>query len=205
MGWEDLNCWVSRGVFCLSLHALSLSAVSLAWWFPCQRICLQRENQIEGLSPDELASKAMQTYFSYLLLIRASQLTQQSRIRLPMQETQERWVQSLGQEDPLEEEMATLSSILAWRIPLPEEPGGLQSMGSQRVRHDWAHMHEHTCTSTHAQLLTRSKSLRPAPCLKGRESDLLVGVVSNHVQTCVKTTTTLTGTVLVFAHWSGVW
>ena len=53
-----------------------------------------------------------------------------------MQETQERWVQSLGQEDPLEEEMATLSSILAWRIPWPEEPGGLQSMGSQRVRHD---------------------------------------------------------------------
>ena len=45
-------------------------------------------------------------------------------------------VQSLGQEDPLEEEMATRSSILAWRIPLTEEPGGLQSMESQRVRHD---------------------------------------------------------------------
>ena len=45
-------------------------------------------------------------------------------------------VQSLGQEDPLEEEMATLSSILAWRIPWTEEPGGLQSMESQRVRHD---------------------------------------------------------------------
>ena len=47
-------------------------------------------------------------------------------------------VQSLGQEDPLEEEMATLSSILAWRIPWTEEPGGLQSMESQRVRHDRA-------------------------------------------------------------------
>ena len=45
-------------------------------------------------------------------------------------------VQSLGQEDPLEEEMATLSSILAWKIPWTEEPGGLQSMESQRVRHD---------------------------------------------------------------------
>ena len=44
---------------------------------------------------------------------------------------QERWVQTLGQEDPLEEEMATHSSILAWRIPCTEEPGGLQSMGSQ--------------------------------------------------------------------------
>ena len=45
-------------------------------------------------------------------------------------------VQSLGWEDPLEEEMATHSSILAWKIPWTEEPGGLQSMGSQRVGHD---------------------------------------------------------------------
>ena len=45
-------------------------------------------------------------------------------------------VRSLGQEDSLEKEMATHSSILAWRIPWTEEPGGLQSMGSQRVRHD---------------------------------------------------------------------
>ena len=53
-----------------------------------------------------------------------------------MQEPQETQVQSLGQEDPLEEEMATHSSILAWRIPWTEEPGELQSMGSQRVGHD---------------------------------------------------------------------
>ena len=46
------------------------------------------------------------------------------------------WVRSLGHEDPLEEGMATHSSILAWRIPWAEEPGGLQSLGSQRVRHD---------------------------------------------------------------------
>ena len=45
-------------------------------------------------------------------------------------------VQSLGQEDPLEEEMATHSSVLAWRIPWTEEPGGLQCMGSQRAGHD---------------------------------------------------------------------
>ena len=49
---------------------------------------------------------------------------------------QENWVKVLGREDPLEEEMATHSSILAWRIPWTEEPGGLQSMGSPRVRHD---------------------------------------------------------------------
>ena len=53
-----------------------------------------------------------------------------------MQATQERWVQSLSQEDPLEREMATHSSILAWTVPWTEWPGGLQSMGSQRVGHD---------------------------------------------------------------------
>ena len=53
-----------------------------------------------------------------------------------VQETQETQVQSLHGEDPLEEEMAIHSSILAWRIPWTEEPGGLQSVGSQRVRHD---------------------------------------------------------------------
>ena len=51
---------------------------------------------------------------------------------------QETWVQSLGLEYPLEKEMATHSSILAWEIPQTEEPGELQSMGSQRVGHDWA-------------------------------------------------------------------
>ena len=47
------------------------------------------------------------------------------------------WVQSLGQEDPLEKETATHSSILAWKIPRTEDPGELQSMGSQTVGHDW--------------------------------------------------------------------
>ena len=52
---------------------------------------------------------------------------------LAMQDT---WVQSLGQEDLLEKEMATYSSIPAWRIPWTEEPGGLPSMESQRIGHD---------------------------------------------------------------------
>ena len=51
---------------------------------------------------------------------------------------QETWVQSLGQEDPLEKGMATPSSILAWRLPWTEEPVGLQPTGWQRVGHDWA-------------------------------------------------------------------
>ena len=64
---------------------------------------------------------------------RASLVAQRVK-RLPaMQET---WVRSLGREDPLEKEMAAHSSILVWRIPWTEEPGGLQSTGLQRVRHD---------------------------------------------------------------------
>ena len=50
----------------------------------------------------------------------------------------ETWIRSLGQEDPLEKEMATHSSTLVWKIPWTEEPGRLQSMGSQRVGHDQA-------------------------------------------------------------------
>ena len=72
--------------------------------------------------------------FWYRILSIWASLVVQKLKRLPaMQET---WVQSLSQEDPLEKEMATYSSILAWRIPWMEEPGGLQSMGSQRVGYD---------------------------------------------------------------------
>ena len=53
----------------------------------------------------------------------------------------ETWVQSLGQEESLEKGMATHSSILVWRIPWTEEPGGLQSMGLQRIGHNWATKH----------------------------------------------------------------
>ena len=60
-------------------------------------------------------------------------MAQWQRIHLPMQEA---WPSSLGREDLLKKQMATYSSILAWRIPWTEEPGGLQSMGSQRVVHN---------------------------------------------------------------------
>ena len=59
-----------------------------------------------------------------------------------MQETQ---VQTLNQEEPMEKEMATHSSVLAWEIPWTKEPGGLQSMGSQRVGHDLATEHAQPC------------------------------------------------------------
>ena len=64
---------------------------------------------------------------------RASLVAQRLKHLPAMRET---WVQSLGREDPLEKEIATYSSILAWKIPWMEEPGRLQSMGQQRVRHD---------------------------------------------------------------------
>ena len=67
----------------------------------------------------------------------ASQVAQWQNIHLPMQETQETWVWSLSQKDPLQEEVVTHSSILAWKIPWTEEPGR-QSMGLQRIRHDLA-------------------------------------------------------------------
>ena len=68
-----------------------------------------------------------------LMSNRASLVGQRLKCLPAMWET---WVQFLGQEDPLEKEMATHSSILTWRIPWTEEPGGLQSMGSQRVGHE---------------------------------------------------------------------
>ena len=76
-----------------------------------------------------------------------------------VQEMQERQVWSLGQQDPLEEEMATHSSILAWKIPWLEEPGGLLSMGLQKIGHDWApelawaHACVHACSYTHTHIL----------------------------------------------------
>ena len=94
---------------------------------------------------------------------------------------QEMWVQSPGRKDSLEKEMATHSSILDWRIPWPEETGGLQSMGSQRVEQDWAHTrrleskllssadvlslihhHSHTQTNVCCMMLWTDR-LRPLP------------------------------------------
>ena len=66
-------------------------------------------------------------------MLGASQVAQWLKICLPVQEM---WVPSLGREDPLEEEMATHTSFLAWEVPWTKEPGGLQSMGLQRVRCD---------------------------------------------------------------------
>ena len=75
------------------------------------------------------------------MVSRASLVAQMVKNQPAMQKTQ---VQFLGREDPLEKRMVTHSSILAWKTPWTEEPGRLQSMGSQRVGHDWA---TNTCHS----------------------------------------------------------
>ena len=78
----------------------------------------------------------------FLVFCAPSLVTQMVKNLTAMQQI---WIRSLGWEDPLKKGMATHSSILAWRIPRTEEPGGLQSLGSQRVRHDWVTLtHTHT-------------------------------------------------------------
>ena len=86
-----------------------------------------------------------------------SQGAQWERSRLTAQETQETWAQSLGREDPLEEGTATHSSVRAWRIPRTEEPGGLQSMGLQKVGHNCS---DSACT--HARTTSKRRALHEA-------------------------------------------
>ena len=92
---------------------------------------------LRSLSQDyEGIHSLIQQIFSSAFYEHGAFLVAQTVKHLPaMQET---WVWSLGQEDPLEKEMATHCSTVAWKIPWTEDPGRLQSMGSQRVRHNWA-------------------------------------------------------------------
>ena len=102
------------------------------------RICTELKkiiNTLKSRSESYLTVSLPKPHLWPTISISASLVTQRLK-RLPaMRDT---WVRSLGWEDPLEKEMATHSSILAWRIPWTEEPGGLQSTGLQRVGHDWA-------------------------------------------------------------------
>ena len=86
------------------------------------------------------------------------------KICLPVEETHKRQVRSLGKENPLEKEMTTHSSILAWEIPWTEEPGGPESMGSQKIQtrlsdehtktSSFSFLHTHTHTHTHTHLFS---------------------------------------------------
>ena len=95
-------------------------------------LCTSFQSALGILTPQDIAA-------------RASLMAQQWRAQLPGQQLQETRVPSLGREDPLEEEMSTHPSLLAWRIPWTVEPGGLHCMRLQRVGHNWAslHMNQH--------------------------------------------------------------
>ena len=88
-----------------------------------------------GSQQDQWLITSRESFFNFSSFIpQASPVAQMVKNLLAMQETQ---VRCLGRENPLEEDMATNSSILAWKIPLSEKPDRLQSIGSQRVRHNW--------------------------------------------------------------------
>ena len=105
-----------------------------------ENFCISRERMFASFLKQMPSIPLCEYTHTFLLrdiigCFRASLVSQMVKNLPAMQETQ---VQSLGLEDSLEEEMETHSSILAWEIPWKEDLGGLQSMGSQRVRHDWA-------------------------------------------------------------------
>ena len=90
-------------------------------------------------SPTDGGASFLECEYTVLQLVSANENTLASLVAQRLKRlspTLETRVQSLGREDPLEKEMVTHSSILAWRIPWTEKPGSLQSMGSQRVGHD---------------------------------------------------------------------
>ena len=108
------------------------------------RICISYVSALAGrfftISCHQRSNYNIICLYVYII-IWASLVAQMVKHPPAMQET---WVLSLGWEDPLEKEMAAHSSILPWKIPWTEKPGGLESTGLQRVGHDWA-TNTHTC------------------------------------------------------------
>ena len=128
-------CWPAANVAVFCASDGFAECTSQMWWS-----CQDSENY-SGLDGQQTTKQWPWPFFgpglalgSALELLVAPLVTQKVKNLPAMQET---WVWSLGWEDPLEKGMETHSSILAWRIPWTEEPGGLQSRGLQRVGHDW--------------------------------------------------------------------
>ena len=99
----------------------------------------------------------MQRYFHWFLIQKKRWISLMAQMVKNLPAVQETQVQSLSQEDPLEEEMATHSNILAWGILWTEEPCGLQSMGFKRVGHDWTRRHTLKCICYHMQKINEKR------------------------------------------------
>ena len=130
----SLPCTVWRWVHLGPLACLYLSVSALSHLFKHESV--NTKWIIIHVIKNQTVKQPLQIMLCVIKVDFRASLVAQRVKRLPtMQET---WVQSLGREDPLEKGMAPHSSTLAWKIPWTEKPGRLQSMRSQRVRHDWA-------------------------------------------------------------------
>ena len=120
--------------------------------YPIQRWLRHLMDKMSDFRSEDCRFESWHSGKGMSCFLRAYLVAQAVRNPPVMQEPQEMQVWPLGQEKPLEEEMATYSSILAWRIPWTEEPGGQQSMGLQRVKHNWSDL---ACTPFEIQGQTR--------------------------------------------------
>ena len=93
-------------------------------------------DRVRSLGQEDPPRKGMATHSNILGASLVAQMIKNLPAMWENSAMRETWVQSLGQEESLEEEMATHSKVLVWRVPWTEEPGGLPSMGSQRVAHE---------------------------------------------------------------------
>ena len=137
------------------------------------------------LNPRQLGNKYVSLTFEYYVSKFATLAPPTSWLSFPggwvvknppaVQEPQEMWVRSLGWEDPLEEGMATHSNILAWRIPPTKEPGGLQSIGPHRVRHDWSDLACTACTQLDYTVKCSQKTFLHLSVLSSMAMPLMIG------------------------------
>ena len=134
---SSVYLWLLIFLPAILIPACASSSPAFHMIYSASKLNKQSDNIQPWYTPFPILS-AFKDSFSFLKfyaeLLHSSLVAHMVKHLPTMQET---WVQSLGWKDPLEKKMATHSSTLAWKIPWTEEPGRLQSMGSQRVRHDW--------------------------------------------------------------------